>query len=230
MPSVAALTTLVSAVDWLMPLTFATVWWALWRSRIVGPEAWVLAIPLVLALAWGLLWSFVPAFAAQRLAPPPGGQAGAILALLASLIGLLAIPQVRNFFRTARLQRLVAIGPWRIVYGGLILAIGLNGGLPSQFFWSVALGDIAVGLWAVAILVGGSRISHGHLAAWNAVGAVDLTHALVLGALYLRGFFIAHPDLPGLNLLPLAGVPVYLAIHILTLWGLWARKQESVTS
>ena len=214
---------LVASVDWLMPLTFATIWWVMWRSRVEGPTGGQMAIPLVLALGWGMLWSFVPALAGMRLVPPPGGQAGAILALLVALVGLLVIPAVREFFRTVNPEKLVLIGPWRVVYGGLILAIGLNGGLPQQFFWSVALGDIAVGLWACWIMLAGSRISTRHLVAWNAVGALDLMQVLALGALHLRGFFLANPDIPALNLLPLAGVPIFLAIHLLTLWGVWAR-------
>lgn len=58
-------------------------------------------------------------------------------------------------------------------------------------------------------------------------GAADPTQALVLGAMHLHPFFLANPDLPALNLLPLAGVPVYLAIHVLTLWGLWARSRSA---
>ncbi|MGL5446229.1 MAG: hypothetical protein ACRDBL_02850 [Rhabdaerophilum sp.] len=221
---------LVSAIDWLMPVTFATIGWVLWRSRVAGPSAVQIAIPLVLALAWGMLWSFVPAFTVLRLKPPPGGQAGAILGLLAFLIGLLFLPIVRQFFRTAKLDRLVLIGPWRIVYGGLLLAIGLNGGLPEAFFWSVALGDIAVGLWACGILLAGRAVSQGHLVAWNIVGLVDLAHALILGALHLRGFFIANPAVPPLNLLPLAGVPVYLVLHLQTLWGLWAQRRAGLNA
>lgn len=219
--------TLVATIDLLMPVTFATVWWTFWRSRIDGPSGPWLAVPLVLALGWGALWSFVPALAALRLAPPPGGQAGAILALLASLFGLLLLPATRAFFRQARLETLVWVGPWRIVYGALLMAIGLNGGLPGGFFWSVAIGDIAVGVWACVILARGGRPSTANLVAWNLVGMADLTHALVLGAIHLRPFFLANPEVPALNLLPLAGVPVYLAIHVLTLWGVWKRQQRT---
>jgi hypothetical protein len=41
--------------------------------------------------------------------------------------------------------------------------------------------------------------------------------ALVLGALHLRPFLHAGPELPAQNLLPFAGIPVYLAIQLLTL-------------
>ncbi|MFM7421172.1 MAG: hypothetical protein ACKO54_15965 [Alphaproteobacteria bacterium] len=220
MPSDPLLSTLVAAVDWLMPVTFASVWWVLWRSRAEGPAAWQLAVPLLVAFGWGVLWAFVPALAALRLNPPPGGQAGAILALFLGLIGLLALPAARRFFRTARLANLVALGPWRFVYGALILAIGVNGGLPPSFFWSVGIVDILVGLWACAILLAVRDISTPHLVAWNVAGAIDLTHVLVLGALHLRDFFLADPGIPALNLLPLAGVPLFLAIHVLTIWGL----------
>jgi hypothetical protein len=217
----------VVAIDLLMPVTLVTVWWVLWKSRVDGPLGPWLAVPLVLALGWGALWSFVPAFAALRLAPPPSGQAGAILALLASLVGLLFLPTTRLFFTNARLEVLVWVGPWRMVYGALLMTIGLGGGLPGAFFWSAAIGDIAVGIWACVILARGGRPSTPHLVAWNLLGMADLSHVLVLSAIHLRPYFLANPEVPALNLLPLAGVPVFLALHVLTLWAVWTRHRAT---
>ncbi|MCM0019533.1 MAG: hypothetical protein NBV67_06035, partial [Tagaea sp.] len=200
-----------------------SLWWLLVRARLDGPSPTAIAVPLAIALGWGMLWAFVPELSARRLNPPPAGQAGVILTVLFGSIALLALPSVRRFFRTARLELLVAIGPWRIVYGGALLSIGTQGGLPAGFFWSVALGDIAVGIWAIVILARGA-VSTRHLAIWNVAGMIDLAHALALGAVHLRPFFLANADVPPLNLLPLAGVPVFLAVHVMTLWGLWARR------
>lgn len=216
---------LVAAIDFLIPVTVVYLWWFLCRARVEGPSPVLIALPLALALGWGLLWTHVPELASRRLNPPPAGQAAAILAVLFGLSALLVLPSVRDYFRTARLELLVAMGPWRIVYGAALLIIGTRGGLPKGFFWSVALGDIAVGLWAIAILARGT-VSTRHLAVWNVAGMIDLAHALVLGAAHLRPFFLANPDVPPLNLLPLAGVPMFLAVHVLTLWGLWARRAQ----
>lgn len=214
----------VSAIDWLIPVTVIYVWWFLARARNEGPSPALIALPLAIAFGWGMVWVHVPAFANLRLNPPPTGQASAIFSTLIGLIALLLLPSVRRYFRTARLDLLVAMGPWRIVYGSALMIIGTRGGLPEGFFWSAAIGDIAVGLWAIAILAHG-RVSTRHLVAWNVVGMIDLTHVLVLGSAFLRPFFLANPDIPPLNLLPLVGVPIFLALHVLTLWGLWARSR-----
>jgi hypothetical protein len=67
-------------------------------------------------------------------------------------------------------------------------------------------------------------VTQRELIAWNALGLIDLLHVIMLAAIHLRPFFLAQPDLPTLNLLPLVGVPVFIALHVLTLWGLFARR------
>jgi hypothetical protein len=217
----------VMATDILVPLTILSVWLSLRRSRMSGPADWQIAIPLCLALGWGALWTWVPSVSALRLQPPPFGQAGAILALTLGLCLLLLSRLVRQFFGAARSLPLVALGPWRIVYGLALLLIGLSGGLPPAFFWSAASGDIAVGLWSVAILMRRSTVMQSEILAWNFVGLLDLMHVLILGALHLRGFYLTDPGLEPLNLLPIVGVPVFMALHVLTLWGFWARRGEA---
>jgi hypothetical protein len=159
-----------------------------------------------------------------RFQPPPAGQASAILIVIVGLCLLLLLRPARVYFRFARMRRLVALGPWRMIYGLALLVIGLSGGLPTAFFWTAAFGDIAIGLWSLVILSRGHNTSDGEVIAWNAAGLLDLVHVLILGALYLRGFYLAEPGIAPLNLLPLVGVPVFLALHVLTLWGLWARR------
>jgi hypothetical protein len=224
MSSEVLIAAIVGATDVLTPMTFLTTGWALRRSRVAGPTLPWIALPLALALAWGLVWTFVPAVAAVRLNPPPFGQAGAILAVVLGLTGLLAFAPARHFFRTARVEKLVMLGLWRPIYGGALLTLGLLGGLPDKFFWSAAFGDIAVGLWAATLLWRGKTGADHEVTAWNIVGLLDLSHVLVLGALYLRDFYMANPAVAPLNLLPLAGVPLFLAIHLLTLWGIWVRR------
>jgi hypothetical protein len=50
------------------------------------------------------------------------------------------------------------------------------------------------------------------------------------GALNLRGFYLANPNVPLLGLLPLVGVPAFIAVHIMTLWALYARRSVLVPS
>ncbi|MGL5363157.1 MAG: hypothetical protein ACRDBH_09765 [Bosea sp. (in: a-proteobacteria)] len=217
---------IITAADILIPLTLLTVWLALRRALPQGPHLAIFGLALVLVLVWAGLWSWVPALVALRLQPPPLGQAGVILSVLLGFLALMFLPQARAFFRNADLNWLVTMGSWRPVYGGVLLAIGLLGGLPSAFFWSAAIGDILVGLWAIWIMARKLKVSQREVVAWNIFGLADLAHVLVLGAINLRPFYLANPDVSPLNLLPMAGVPVFLALHIMTLWGLAAQRRQ----
>jgi hypothetical protein len=80
------------------------------------------------------------------------------------------------------------------------------------------------------ILLRRKSVTEREIFLWNAVGLVDLSHVLALGALNLRGFYLAYPIISPLNLLPLVGVPLFLALHVLALWGLWSRRAALKTS
>jgi hypothetical protein len=225
MQHLTAVGLLAATVDCLMLVTVLTVWRVLIRARTEGPRSTAMAWPLLLALGWGALWIWYPPLAAARLSSPPGGQGIAIAAVVVGLVSLLALPGVRTYFRTADHVLFVRLGPWRIVYGALLVGLGLLGGLPAQFFWSAGAGDILVGLWALAILWRRTTVSRLQLVAWNAAGLADLLHVLVLGATFLRPFFLSHPELtPPLNLLPLVGVPMFIALHTMSLWGMSRRS------
>jgi hypothetical protein len=220
---------LISISNACIPITLVTIWWAMRRSgREMSPP---LALPIVLGLGlfWAALWVLLPALQPLRLAAPPGGQVIAIAISVLLFVGLLLVPSMRAFLRQADLRQLLILGPWRIFYGLILLALGVLGGLPPAFFWSAAFGDIAVGLWSL-VLLRRPTVSPGTLVVWNGVGLADLLHVLVLGALSLRGFYLANPDLPLLGLLPLVGVPAFIAVHSMTLWALYARRSVLVPS
>jgi hypothetical protein len=218
-----------TATDLLMLVTVLSFFWVLKGARRAGASPAAMVVPLVIALAWGTAWTFVPALAAARLAPPPGGQ---VLAIATTVLGLLSLqlrPSVRTYFKTADYGALVALGPWRIVYGALLLVMGQLGGLPPAFFWSAGIGDILVGLWSISLLSRISAVGDRELIAWNIIGLMDLLHVLALGAIHLRPFFLSHPDVvPPLNLLPLVGVPLFVALHIHSLSGLVRRGGQPV--
>jgi hypothetical protein len=222
---------IILSVDLLTFVTLFTVWLALKRAALNGTNATlfvvplVLAIPLVLALSWGLLWTLNPTLSAMRLLPPPFGQAGGILGLVVGLTSLLFLPAVRAYFKTADIMTLATVGPWRALYGFILLVIGLMGGLPAAFFWSAAAGDIIAGLWALSLIPRRDSVTQKELLAWNILGLLDLLHVLAVGAINLRPFYLASPEIPGLNLLPLVGVPVFIALHAMTLFGMIARRK-----
>ncbi len=106
----------------------------------------------------------------------------------------------------------------------MLLILGILGGLPPAFYWSAAAGDIFVGLWALMIVLRKLHVTRRELIAWNLIGMADLAHVLPLGALNLGAFYAANSAVQPLNLLPLVGVPVFLALQAMSLWGLLARN------
>ncbi|MGB0497914.1 MAG: hypothetical protein ACPGID_06205 [Rubricella sp.] len=208
---------LILLQDILTGVLVAHVVWAL-RCVFGGPNVSlaILSCPVVV-LAWGAGWSYIPALSATRLAPPPLGQSGVILFSLVGLIGFWLSPHVRR--RAARFADvpLLQMAVWRAVFGMSVLAVGVAGGLPPAFFWSVGLGDLAVGLIGCALLLGEQPVNARAFLAWNLLGLADLCHVLVLGAVKLVPFFVANPELPFVNLLPLVGVPLLFSLHILSL-------------
>jgi hypothetical protein len=223
MPDVKTIAAVVLVSDLLMPLLLIHMWVAL-RSASSGQHSWRLSIPLLAALAWGALWAWYPPMSALRLQPPPFGQAGAILTVVLASVAFFSLPPVRRSLIALNPRPLLTFGTWRIVYGAILLVLGLQGALPAAFFWSAAFGDIAVGLWAILILSRQTEASRQELIAWNAVGLVDLVHVLALGAINFGAFYAANPQMPLLNLLPLTGVPLFIAIHIITLRRLFTRN------
>jgi hypothetical protein len=225
MADIPLITTIITATDILMPVTMLAIALTFRAANPGTSGARILSGLTLAALAWGALWMLFPPLTALRLAPPPSGQVLAILGVVVTFIAFRFTPAMRTYWQTADLEKLVWNGPWRAVYGSALLVIGLSGGLPNEFVWSAAAGDIAVGLWAIAILMRDANVKRGEILGWNILGALDLFHVLALGAVYLRPFYLANPDIPLLNLLPLAGVPVLLAAHVMTLTGFLVQRK-----
>ncbi len=212
--------------DVLVAIFFISYWQIMRSANSVAWRPTFTAAILGCGLLWGAAWSFVPQLSVLRLLPPPAGQAPIILVSILSFTNLLMISKVWVFFSGADVFKLMWLGPWRLVFGALLLVSGLIGGLPAGFFWPAALGDMAAGMWSIYILARAPEVRRWELIAWNIFGLADLIDALVQGAIYLRPFFLAHPELPTLNLLPLIGVPLFVASHFAILWNLYSTKRE----
>jgi len=203
--------------DVLILLLVTHVCWVLrQRSSPIAKAPSAIVLP-ILALIWGSLWSYVPVMQDMRLSPPPLGQAGAILLSLVVLSGFWLGPVAKTLQPDKDYRLLLGLAVWRLVFGMSILAVGVGGGLPPSFYWSVGLGDLSVGLFGTALVLRTTAVSRRAFQIWNLVGMVDLAHVLVLGAFILTPYFSANPDLPLTNLLPLTGVPLLLSLHVLGL-------------
>jgi hypothetical protein len=214
------------ATDLLTPITLFTMWLGVTANetkcatRILAALFFIGVGALAAAMAW------YPPLAAIRIEPAPGGQVAMVAALAFVVpILLLAVPTSRVFLAKVDPRAVARLGLWRAVYGSLLLAMGLTGGLPEGFFTSVAMGDIAIGLWAFAIATWAARVSDRHLLAWNIAGLLDLLHVIPLAVMVLRPFLLANPDAPTLNLLPMAGVPLFIALHIITIKNLLTKSR-----
>jgi hypothetical protein len=203
---------LIATINLLALMFAAMVAAALNQSRAgLGP-----LLIIALAVVIGLANAFLPPLAALRdqlpLAQP--------LMVLGMTIGLLAIglsSAGTAFFRATNVRPLIALHGWRLVFGMLLLVAGLAGALPPSFFWSVAIGDIVAGTWAISIWRRNRLASLTELKLWSALGLADLLHVLPRAALTLPPFYLAHPDLLRPLLLPLLGVPILIALHVVLL-------------
>lgn len=208
--------TLISIIN-LMGIVFViSLSCALVRAKGEGVSSTALLSVVALATAFGLMNAWFPPVAALR-----DQFAFAQPVMVISLVSILLFAgfgaRGRSYFQTAQLQPLIALHGWRLLFGTLLLITGLIGGLPPEFFWSVALGDIGVGLWAISIWQREKPASQTELKLWSAVGLADLLHLLPRAIITLPPFYEAHPDLFRPILLPLLGVPILIALHLLLL-------------
>jgi hypothetical protein len=157
----------------------------------------------------------------------------AVLGFLGSLILLSRLPSVARALNAPdALSRLMLPHAFRIE--GLVFIVAmLLGKLPALFAVPAGLGDIAVGVatpWIVRKLAEGT----GERAAlwFNALGAVDLIDAIVLGGLTAYNVVSVHPaaslnsELP-LAIVPTFGVPLLFALHVRSLLVL--RNKSAVS-
>ena len=218
----------VRITDIAMPITTLSIYILIITAEKNRNLSKFAAIPISLSLVWAGLWAWWPPLASIRFQSWPPGQGVAILAVDLALVSLLLFKPVQQYFKTANLKVFVWLGPWRIFYGFSLLVIGWYGGLPPAFFWSAGFGDVAVGLWSLSILARGEFVSHREVTLWNIFGLADLAHVLVLGAISLVPFFLLHPEFVPPTLLPIAGVPMLIAMHVYCLWVLTFQKQANV--
>jgi hypothetical protein len=151
----------------------------------------------------------------------------AVAGFFGTLLALRRIPAVaRALAAPGTASRLEYPHTFRAVEGMAFLITMALGHLPALFALPAGLGDIAAGIAAPLVA---RRLAQGtgrRAALWhNAFGMTDLVVALTLGA--LTGFQLLHVtpsaapifELP-LALIPTAGVPLLLVLHITSVLAL----------
>jgi len=204
---------IVYAISALIIVFACHMAWALNRADCANAFGRAGFVVIGIGLVIAIIYSYTPILAALR-ANVFFVQPLMILSMIVFLVVIGASERGRSYFQASSLQPIITTYLWRAVFGGCLLALGLNSGLPPAFFWSAALGDIAIGIWALAIWMRLPSVSTLELKAWNSFGLLDLLHVLALGAINLNAFYGANPQIAPLTLLPLFGVPLFIAMHI----------------
>lgn len=215
--------TVANVVNILSAVFALTAVFCLVSARRDGAGPGALAVVVAAAFGWGAAHSFYPPLVAWRAGFFPA-QPIVIFSLVVALSLLSRTAPGVAYFRAAKLGPLIALYGWRTVFGSALLVLGLSGALPDAFFWVAAIGDIVVGLWALSMLPRMTSVTRWELLAWNVIGLVDLLNVLRLGLLELRPFYEANLNVPRLALLPLFGVPFFVALHIQLFRTIWRHR------
>jgi hypothetical protein len=199
------------------------------RAKLVlcsAAAAWLATIVTAAALGWLAPGTFGPVPA--TLLP--------FLVLLALLFGGWAlVPAFRNAFLVLPLSVVIGVHAGRL--GGILfLLFHAEGRLSAPFAPSAGIGDMATGALAV-VLVGlfalGVTVGRNWLVAWNALGALDLVVAVLLGTLSMPHTpFRVLTEEPGTVLLttvpgvvvPGMLVPIFLFAHFVIAVRLQATR------
>ena len=179
------------------------------------------------------VWFFA-AFALSAMGYVRGTSPPMIVASLTVVCGI-AIFSAESFQKVAAygsLRRMVAFHLVRILAGAAFLVEAAAGTLPRSVAIGAGVGDIAIGLLAIPILLYAFPIDTSRkrsaVLAWNSVALADILLVLVAGAATLGGSREAlrrMTELP-MSLLPTFIVPLVLVTHGLIFWRLLRKDRE----
>ncbi len=166
----------------------------------------VLLLWLVLTFILGAGGSFVR----QPGAPPLPILAGALVPILVFLAAFRFSGSFRDFIMAIDLQTAAAIQAWRFA-GFVFIALYAYDVLPGSFAWPAGLGDMAIGITAVWVMVAlrerkdfaRSRV----FLIWNLLGVLDLVVALGMGGVSAT---LGLATSGGVTMVPMARLPLVL--------------------
>jgi hypothetical protein len=156
-------------------------------------------------------------------------------------VALLRVPGVRRAIDAVPLQWLVGVQFYRVL-GGLFLIAYARDEMPGEFALPAGIGDIAVGLTAVAVayLVAtrGAQQTRTAVLAWCAFGIADLVVAVGTGFLsspsILQQLALDDPNVAITRypfvLIPTFLVPVSLLLHVYVIARLRERSAAATAS
>lgn len=124
-------------------------------------------------------------------------------------------------------KNLTLLNVWRIPAGAAFLYYGSQNWLPEQFVFNAGYGDLIVGIIAPLVLL--LPESFGKYVAFHVFGLLDFIVAVGTGLTLtlLETPLIENVAGFPIVLIPLFGVPVTGALHIVLLHRLWSEKNSS---
>ena len=158
-------------------------------------------------------------------APPVRLALAAVIPPLIYLAAYRALPALRAWVAMLDLAWIVGAQTWRVIGVVFLMLWGL-GELPSVFALTAGLGDLAVGIFALTVVLAVERRSAGwqnKVRALVIVGMVDFVAAIGSAILSGNGFALrlagkAPPllmqALP-MAMIPAFGVPLFIILHII---------------
>jgi hypothetical protein len=163
----------------------------------------------------------------------PDGPPWLGIAAGGSLIALLAMSRIPAVARALAAPGSLSRSAWPHAFrvaGVSFLIVMALGHLSWLFAIPAGLGDVAVGIRAPFVARRLARGTGHRGAVWfHALGTLDLVNALILGGLI--GYGVVHTTSPNdalallpIVLIPTAGVPLLLALHVVSLRHLVARS------
>ena len=144
----------------------------------------------------------------------------------------------RDFVLSQDLRTLTLLQQWRVVGFAFLLLYGVEA-LPGLFAWPAGLGDVAIGLAAVAVVLRLERdpaysVSAGYIG-FHLLGLLDFAVAIVtagltsgaLPDLVSDGLTSAAMDVWPLNLFPSFIVPAFIILHLTALLKIAALRRAT---
>jgi hypothetical protein len=167
---------------------------------------------VVLAIWSGLVTAGILAGAfagdgASRLALP----AAQAIPIAAVAIGYRASPRFRSYLLTLDLRLMLAAQLWRVIGIAFLFALAF-GQLPAGFAVPAAVGDLATGIAALAVVLslGNGTLTRGRLYAFTALGVADFLLANATGLSLEPPALTAWP----LAIFPTLMIPFFAVLHL----------------
>ena len=206
---------------------------AIGRNR----NSYVIGGALVLGAWFGLSTGIaaVGGFGAGILALPLLGLSLALPLTIGAAIGLTS-SSIRRLISQPGIQPgVVAVHALRIVEGSVFVVMVPLGVLPAIFALPAGLGDVLIGMGALAASRWINSGQRGRVVWWNLFGLLDFANATVLGLMTTPGpLHLLHTNPTSalllsspLTIIPTFVVPMYALLHLVSLRFLAASRSEA---